>query len=125
MAASNLWKPIYRGHLECVPGVRLASSSILLRQHDRDDPLGDGGIGGVGRVHRQVAIEIIDLEHDGATVDFKGPKVVLLVRVVGVAKVVKHRDGFDDPLDGLWAERRSASVVDQPPIATTVFGHFG
>jgi hypothetical protein len=45
--------------------------SILLRQHDRDDPLGDGRIGRIGRMHRQVLIEIIDLEHDHVTVSFE------------------------------------------------------
>jgi hypothetical protein len=39
------------------------------------------------------------------------PEVVLFVRVVGVAKIVEHRDGFDDPLDRLGAERRNAGVM--------------
>jgi hypothetical protein len=34
-------------------------------------------------------------------VHVKCPKVVLFVRVIGVAKVVEHRDGFDDPLNRL------------------------
>ena len=45
--------------------------SILLCEHDRDDPLGDGGIGWIGRMHRQALIEIIDLEHDQVAVGFK------------------------------------------------------
>jgi hypothetical protein len=42
------------------------------------------------------------------TVDFKGPEVVLLMRVVRVTKIVEHRDRLDDPLDGLGAEGRNA-----------------
>jgi hypothetical protein len=34
-------------------------------------------------------IEVIDLEHDGVPIHVKRAKVVLFVRVVGVAKVVK------------------------------------
>jgi ParB-like chromosome segregation protein Spo0J len=35
-------------------------------------------------------------------------KVVFLVRIVRVTKIVEHRDGFDDPLDGLGAKDRHA-----------------
>ena len=45
-------------------------------------------------------------------VGIEGPKVVLLIRVVGVAKVVEHRDGFDDPLNGFRAEGRHAWCHD-------------
>jgi hypothetical protein len=40
------------------------------------------------------------------------PKSCFFVRVVGVAKIVKHRDGFDDPLDRLGAEGRHAGRHD-------------
>jgi hypothetical protein len=33
---------------------------------------------------------------------------MLLVAVVGVKKVVEHRDGLDDAVDGYLAERRNA-----------------
>ena len=66
------------------------------------------GSAGSGECIDRLSIEIIDLEHDHVTVSLERPKVVLLVRVVGVAKVVEHRDGLDDPLDGLGAERRHA-----------------
>ena len=73
------------------------------------------GIGGIGRMHRQVLIEVIDLEHDHVTVGLERPKVVFLVRVVRMAKVVKHRDGLDDPFDGRWAEGRDAWVMTAVP----------
>ena len=38
------------------------------------------------------------------TVGFERAKVMLFVRVVGVAKVVVHFDGFDDPGDGFGAK---------------------
>ena len=55
----------------CSSSIRLVSTSMLLRQHDRDDPLGDSGIGRIGRMYRQFAIQVIDLEHDHVTVGFK------------------------------------------------------
>jgi hypothetical protein len=64
-------------------------------------------------VHRQVLVVIIDFEHHGVPIHVKRPEVVFLVRVVRVAKVVEHRDGFDDPLDGLWTERGNAERDDR------------
>jgi hypothetical protein len=72
-----------------------SQSSILPRQHDCDHAPGDGWIGGIGRMHRQFAVEVIDVEIDHVTIGF-----------VRAAKVVEHRDGPDDPFDGLGAERR-------------------
>ena len=66
------------------------------------------GSAGSGECIDRFVIEIIDLEHDHVTIGLERPKVVLLVRVVRVAKVVEHRDGLDDPFDGRWAERRHA-----------------
>jgi hypothetical protein len=37
-------------------------------------------------VHRHGLIEVIDFEHDGVPIGLERPKVVLFVRVVGVAK---------------------------------------
>ena len=74
-------------HSKQTRGAELGSlqSSILLRQHDRDHPLGDRGIGGIGRVHGHALIEVIDFEHDRVTVGLERPKIVFLVRVIGVA----------------------------------------
>jgi hypothetical protein len=55
--------------------------------------------------------ECID-EYDGVPIGLERPKVVLFVRVVGVAKVVEYRDGFDDPLDRLGAEGRNPGRHD-------------
>jgi hypothetical protein len=60
-------------------------------------------------------IEIIDLEHDHVAIGFERSKVVFLMRVVGVAKVVEHRDRLDNPLDGRWAEGRHARCYDGRP----------
>jgi hypothetical protein len=48
---------------------------------------------------RQILVEIIDLEKDHLAVGFERAKVVLFIPVVGVAKIVVHRDGLDDSGD--------------------------
>jgi hypothetical protein len=83
-----------------------SQSSILFRQHDRDDPLGDGGIGGIGRVHWHAVIEIVDLEKDPVAVGLERSKVVFLMRVVRMAKVVEDSNRFDDAFDSNGAEGR-------------------
>jgi hypothetical protein len=78
---------------------------------------------------RHGLIVIIDLEHDDVAVHVKCPKVVLFVRVIGVAKVVEHRDGFDDPLNRpgdcaskaaagrlLERRRRRLEALNRPPM---------
>src|SRR5262245_14733860 len=40
-------------------------------------------------------------------IGFERAKVVLFVRIVGVAKVVEHGDGLDDASDGFSAESRN------------------
>ena len=95
------------------PEVGAWQSSILLRQHDRDHPLRHVRIGGVGRVHRDALIEVIDLEKDPVAICIERAKVVFFVRVVRMAKVVEHRDGFDNPFDGVWTERGNAGRDDR------------
>jgi hypothetical protein len=73
-------------------------TSILLSQHNRQHA-GDDRFS-ICALDIWLLIQI-DLEHDGVAVHVKCPKVVLFVRVIGVAKVVEHRDGFDDPLNRL------------------------
>jgi hypothetical protein len=69
-------------------GLATPSSSIFLCQHDGDHALGHLRIGRVGRVHCQALVVIVDFEKDPLPVGIERAKVVLLVRVVGVAKVV-------------------------------------
>ena len=57
---------------------------------------------------RQGLIKIVNLEKDRRSVGFERPKIMLFVWVVGVAKIVIHRDGFDDALDSLLAKRSDA-----------------
>jgi hypothetical protein len=44
-------------------------------------------------------------------VGIERPKVVLFARVVGVTKIVKDRDGLDDPGDGFGPEGGNARVI--------------
>ena len=53
----------------------------------------------------QVLVVIIDLEKDRLSVGFERPKIMLFVWVIGVTKIVIHRDGFDDALNSLLAKR--------------------
>ena len=57
---------------------------------------------------RQVLVVIIDLEKDRPTVSLERPKIMFFVWVIGVAKIVIHRDGFDDAVDSLLAKRSDA-----------------
>ena len=57
---------------------------------------------------RQGRIEIIDLEKDRLSVGFERPKIMFFVWVIGVTKIVKDRDGFDDALNSLLAKRSDA-----------------
>src|SRR4029077_19315258 len=53
---------------------------------------------------RQGPVEIIDFEHDVLTVDFEAAEVVLLMGIVGVTKVVEHRNRLDETLNSFLAE---------------------
>jgi hypothetical protein len=53
----------------------------------------------------QVLVVIIDLEKDRLSVGLERPKIMLFVWVIGVTKIVIHRDGFDDALNSLLAKR--------------------
>ena len=61
---------------------------------------------------RHAFVEVIDLEKDRLPPDLERPKIMLFVWVVGVAKIVIHRDGFDDALDSLLAKRSNAGRDD-------------
>ena len=87
-------------------------SSVFLRQHDRDHSLGDRGIGRVGRMTGEGLVVIIDLEKDSVAVGFERAEIVFFIRVVGVAKIVIHRNRFDDPGDGFGAEGGEPSGHD-------------
>src|SRR5436190_22065351 len=52
----------------------------------------------------EALVEVVDLEKDLMAVGVERAKVVLLVRIVGVTKVVKDGDGLDDSGDGLIAK---------------------
>jgi hypothetical protein len=44
----------------------IAICSIFLSQHDGDDPLGDGRISWIGRVHRHIGVVVDAMERRGA-----------------------------------------------------------
>jgi hypothetical protein len=73
-----------RGRLEAAIG-----RSIFVGQHHGDHADRDGRVGRIGGVVVQAAIKIIDLEKDRVAFGLERPKVVLFMRVVGVAEVVK------------------------------------
>jgi hypothetical protein len=65
---------------------------------------GEDGIGWIRGVIFQVAIEIIDLEKDRMAFSLERAKVMLFMRVVGMAEIVEHGDGLDDAGHGLLAK---------------------
>src|SRR6202048_4807297 len=80
------------------------SASILLGQHDRDHAFGDRGVGRIRGLIREALVVVVDLEEHRMAIRIEAAKVVLFVGIVGVTKVVEHRDGLDDPGDGFGAE---------------------
>jgi len=52
---------------------------------------------------------IVDLEKDDVAVGFKRAKVVLLMRIVGVAEVVKYGNRLEDARDCFGAESCDAA----------------
>ena len=80
--------------------------SVLVGEHDRDHADGDGGVGRIGGLVVQAAVEVVDLEKDRVAFCLERPKVMLFVGVVRVAEVVKYGDGLDDAGGGLFAEGR-------------------
>jgi len=91
---------------------RRTDTGSLTRQysgeHDRDHAPGDRRVCRIGRVVGEVAAEVIDLEEDRLAFGLKRSKVMFFMRVVGVTKVVEHRDRFDDAFDGFWSECRKS-----------------
>src|ERR1035437_9806707 len=78
--------------------------SVLVGKQNGDHALGHSWIGRIGRVVHQGRIEVIDLEKDRLSVGLKRPEIMFFVWVIGVTKIVIHRDGFDDALDSLLAK---------------------
>src|ERR1700736_2305327 len=82
---------LHRGQANPACPVLDKSASILLGQHDRDHALGDRRISWIGGVIRKALVVVIDLEEHLVAVGIERAKIVLFVRIVGVAKVVEHR----------------------------------
>src|SRR6202047_1522916 len=107
---------LHRGQANPACPVLDKSASILLGQHDRDHALGDRGVGRIRGVIAEALVEVVDLVQDRMAIAIKAAKVVLLVGIVGVAKVVKHGDGLDDPGDGFGAEGGDAGGHHRDPL---------
>jgi hypothetical protein len=58
---------------------------------------------------RHGGIELIDLEKDRLAIGFEGPKVMFLVRIVGVAEIVVDGDCLDDAGNSLGAKGGDAA----------------
>lgn len=67
----------------------LTGSLIFFSQHERDDPLGDGGVSRIWRVEAQGLVVVVDLEHDRSAIEIKFAKVMLAVRIVSRTKITK------------------------------------
>src|SRR6202047_5658308 len=66
------------------------SASILLGQHDRDHAFGDRGVGWIRGVVAEALVVGADLEKDCVAIGIEAAKIVLFVRVVGVAKGIEQ-----------------------------------
>jgi hypothetical protein len=65
----------------------------------------------------QAPIKIIYFKKDRMAFGLERPKVMLFVRVVGVAKVVKDGDGLDDTSSGFFPRRVSSPRRRSPSSA--------
>jgi hypothetical protein len=63
-------------------------------------------------VVREHLVVVVDLEKYPVTVGVECTEVMFFVWVVGVAEIVVHSDGPDDPFDGFLAERRNTRCDD-------------
>jgi Ethanolamine utilization protein EutJ (predicted chaperonin) len=72
------------------------SGSILVRQHDGQQSLGDRGVGWVGRVSREVVIVVVDFEEEPLPLDLQRTEVVLAVGVVVLIEAVELGHRFQD-----------------------------
>src|ERR1035437_9211965 len=66
--------------------------SVLVGKQNGDHALGHSWIGRIGRVVHQGRIEVIDLEKDRLSVGLERPEIMFFVWVIGVTKIVIHRD---------------------------------
>jgi hypothetical protein len=60
----------------------------------------------------QAAVEIVDLEKDRVPFGLERAKVMLFVRVVGMAKVVEYGNGLDNAGRGFFAKGRYTGCHD-------------
>jgi hypothetical protein len=72
-------------------------------------------------VKSESLVEIIDLEKDRLIIDFKRPKIVFLMWVIGVAEIIVHGDGLDDASNSISAEG-SDTGCDEGRADGEVFG---
>src|SRR4051812_27822629 len=80
-------------------------SSIFFAEHDRQHPLGDGRIAGVGRVELKIEIEIVDLKNDPSFRDSQHGAIVLAPGIIVFGEVVKLRHRGEHVAYSVGAER--------------------
>ena len=88
--------------------------SVLVRQHDRQDPAGDGRVGRCGRVpcHREVVG--VDLPDDSVPCRLDHGAVVLAIGVIAGVEAVEGPDGGEDRRDLLLRECCDPSGDEDP-----------
>src|SRR3954453_971080 len=69
-------------------------------------------------MHHEGLVVVVDLEEQSLPLGRERSEIVLLVRIILMAEVVKHSDRLDDPLDRVWpkccdARRDHGQASDQ------------
>ena len=88
--------------------------SIFFSQHNCYDAVRDRGVRRIGRMVGQTSIVVVDFKYDLVAVGFEAAKIVLFVRIVRVAEVVKHGYGLEYALNHFGA-KGGYSGCDQSP----------
>jgi hypothetical protein len=74
------------------------AGSVIARQHDREDPASDRGIGGIFRAECEVEIIVVDFEQYGHAIDDHPPEVVFVLGVEPVLLDRLHEAGLSENL---------------------------
>jgi hypothetical protein len=82
--------------------------SVLIGQHDGNDPLGQGRIRWIRRMVGEGPIVVIDLEEDRVALGFERSEVMFFVRIIGVAEVIIRCDCLDNSVDAELARAVAA-----------------
>ncbi len=98
--------------------------SILLGERDRENAPSDGGIGRVRRAVLQLAVVVVDLPIDDATVVLEAAEIVFHVRIVILRKVAEAANALQNCGLCLCGQRSDADR-DEGPTAGFRYGEGG